>query len=258
MLISRAPAAAATIAALMERELRTTFGASPISVLWAVLESVLAILILTALFYTLVAAPPLGDSFALFYASGVIPLMVVQTTVQKAAVALRAARPMLIFGRVGLFEIALAQICTAFGIQTLAGAVVLLLVCAFTSWSLVGGFGPVFLALSVFALGFGLFSFWLGALFTAWPRVLAMALRPLILISGVFFLIDDIGQPYASWLLANPIAQLIMAFRTGVYGFYAAHEASILFPLIVGFMLGAIGALCLRLSAASILDRNAP
>lgn len=228
------------------------------ALIWAVLEPVLAILILTALFYVIVPAPPLGDSFALFYASGVVPLMALQTVMQKMAIGLRANRTLLAFGRVGVVEVALAQFLSVALVQAVAGWLVIVAICSLTGWSLVGPFAHILTGLAVLCFGAGLFSFWLGALFQSWPRVLAMILRPMVLVSGVFFLINGVGAPFADWLMWNPIVHVIMAFREGVYGFYTAPVASSWIPLLCGLMLACCGALGMRLSQGALLDRVQP
>ena len=59
-----------TIAALMMREMATTYGRSPGGYLWALVEPIGAVAILTLLFSLAFPAPPMGKSFGLFYATG--------------------------------------------------------------------------------------------------------------------------------------------------------------------------------------------
>lgn len=253
----RTPPSLTTITALIERDVVAALGSHPVGAIWAILEPVLAILILTGLFYIIVPAPPLGDSFALFYATGVIPLFAVQTVSQKMAVALRLHRPLLVFGRVGLFEIALSQLTVALAQQLLAGALVLLIVCILSDWAVVGGFALLLISGCIFTSGVGVLSFWLGGVYQIWPRILAMILRPMVLVSGVFFLIDDIGRPYADWLMWNPVAHLIMVFRGAVYGFYTAPGADLMYPVALGVGAGFVGLVGLLASQKDLLDRYA-
>ena len=56
--------------ALIIREMATTYGTSPGGYLWALLEPVAGIALLTFVFTLALDTPPLGQNFAFFYASG--------------------------------------------------------------------------------------------------------------------------------------------------------------------------------------------
>ena len=64
--------------ALVVREMSTRFGRSWGGYLWAIVEPVGGILLLTFIFSLALRKPPLGTNFALFYASGMVPVLPVQ------------------------------------------------------------------------------------------------------------------------------------------------------------------------------------
>ena len=63
------------IVALMLREMATSYGRSPLGYLWALLEPVAGIALLTAIFSSGFRTPPMGNNFAIFYASGLVPFL---------------------------------------------------------------------------------------------------------------------------------------------------------------------------------------
>ena len=82
-----------TIAALILREMTTTYGRSPGGYLWAILEPVAGIALLTAIFAMSFRSPALGDSFPLFYATGMMPFMMFTGIHSKVSQSLSFNRP---------------------------------------------------------------------------------------------------------------------------------------------------------------------
>ena len=78
---------ARAIIALILREMSTTYGRSPGGYLWAILQPVAMIVMLTLAFSVLLRSPSLGTSFLLFYASGFLIMRMFQE------VSLRLAGP---------------------------------------------------------------------------------------------------------------------------------------------------------------------
>ena len=84
---------ARTVAALMLREMATTYGRSPGGYLWAILEPVVGILLLTAIFSIAFHTPPLGVNFPIFYATGLVPFTLYLTVSSKTSLALLFSSP---------------------------------------------------------------------------------------------------------------------------------------------------------------------
>ena len=78
---------------MMLREMVTTYGRSPGGYLWAVLEPVAAIGLLSLVFSLAFRAPSLGGNFPLFYASAYLPYMLFIDINNKLAAAIRFSRP---------------------------------------------------------------------------------------------------------------------------------------------------------------------
>ena len=61
------------VAALMLREMDTRFGRAAGGYLWAIAQPLGAILLLAVAFSLMLRTPPMGTSFMLFYATGIVP-----------------------------------------------------------------------------------------------------------------------------------------------------------------------------------------
>lgn len=212
-----------TTTALMLREMATTFGRSPGGYLWAIVEPVAAIALLSFAFSLAFRAPPLGESFALFYATGYLPYMLFHDVSQKIAMSTRFSRPLLSFGAVGWAEAVSARLF----LNTLTHLVVFCLVFLGTV-SLAQEFAGIDwarvllgLGLAAFlALGVGCLNCFLFLAYPAWERLWGIALRPLFIVSGVLFLMEDAPEDFQNILWFNPLFHITGYLRAAGYTEY--------------------------------------
>ena len=88
---------ARAVMALILREMATTYGRSPGGYLWAIIEPVFGIAILSLVFSALVRAPALGISFPMFYATGMLPFLLYSSVQGKVAGGLTYSRALLAY-----------------------------------------------------------------------------------------------------------------------------------------------------------------
>ncbi|WP_283176232.1 hypothetical protein [Gemmobacter sp. 24YEA27] len=98
------------ILALLIREMITTFGRSRLGYLWAVLEPVGGIVVLTLGFSILFKQPPVGTSFSLFYATGFIPFACYTNSYAQISTALKANRMLLFYPAVTFMDVVFARL----------------------------------------------------------------------------------------------------------------------------------------------------
>lgn len=260
MLMDSSPVSVRTQIALLLREVEVGQNSGTGSLTWAVIEPIIGICLLSVIFMIAFPAPPLGDSFALFYATGLLPLILFQDVTQKLVVALRFSRPLMGFTRIGIGDMILARAVFSLLTQLVAMSLILSslgwLEGSLRALNLLQVFQSI-TALICLSLGAGVFGCWVGSIWPLWPRVWAVFLRPLVFVSGVFFLVDEIGDPFRDWLLWNPLAHVIFSLRSGIYTGYSGDLASLPYVLLAAGLLGFAGLLGLRANLATLVDELA-
>jgi capsular polysaccharide transport system permease protein len=214
------------ITALMMREMVTTYGRSPGGYLWAVLEPVGGIALLTAIFSVGFRSPSIGISFPLFYATGMLPFLFYNDVQMKVAMAVTFSRNLLSYPSVTFVDALVARFLMGAITQLLVGYLVMggILLMFETRASI--DFGQVAAAYgmaSLLALGIGSFNAYLFAIFPIWRRAWSILMRPMFLISCIFFLFDTIPQPMRDWLWWNPIVHIVGMMRAAFYPTYDAY-----------------------------------
>jgi capsular polysaccharide transport system permease protein len=244
--------------ALVLREMSTSYGRSPGGYLWAVLEPVAGIALLTAVFSIGFHAPALGVSFAMFYATGMLPFVLFTDVVGKLGQALNYSKQLLAYPRVTVVDALLARFVLNLMTQLLVSYLVLggILMLLDTRVILDGPvLAQAYALCALLALGVGSFNAYMLVRFPIYQRAWSIAMRPLFLLSCIFYLFDSIPQPWRDWLWYNPLVHVVGLVRRGFYPGYDATYVSV--PYVVGVALGALvlGLLLLRGDHRELLDR---
>lgn len=249
-------AALRTIVALMLREMATTYGRSPGGYVWAVLEPVGGIAILSLAFSMFLHRPALGTNFPLFYATAFLPFTLYAQLSVKLAQAIQFSRPLLAYPAVTFVDALAAR----FALTVLTQAVVFVLVIAGIHLA----FGlratldwpAILLSLAMAAalgLGIGTLNCYLRAVFPLWDTIWSVANRPLFIVSGVFFLIEGLPRPLQGLLWYNPLIHVTAEMRRGFYPTYRATEAAPAYVFAVALLALALGLLLLKRAHRDIL-----
>jgi capsular polysaccharide transport system permease protein len=247
-----------TIGALVLREMSTTYGRTPGGYLWAILEPVGGVALLTIIFSVTFSSPPIGTNFAIFYSTGVIPFMFYNDLTGKISQSLAYSRPLLVYPAVTFIDAIIARLIT----NMLSGLLVAFLV--FMGVELLfdtrtqPDIGQIMLSLAmtiVFALGVGTMNCYLFTAFPLWQKLWGILNRPLFIISCVFFVFDSMSKPFQAWLWYNPLVHIIGQMRHGFYFSYHADYVSPVYVFSVGLLLFTVGlALLLRYHRDLISD----
>lgn len=245
------------IGALMLREMATRHVRTPGGFLWAVLEPVAAVLVLSFALSLVVHAPSLGSSFVVFYASGYLPFLLYATLQGHVQEALGFSRPLLAYPCVSWIDAVLAR----FALNLVVGLVV--------TGAALGGLAlatgavevarpwPMLLALGLAAalgLGLGVMNCLLLGLFPLWGRVWAILSRPLFLVAGVIFVMEDLPQRFQDILWFTPWIHVTGLFRAGLFAGYDPTYVSLPLVLAWAFMPLAAGLALLRRHSHDILQ----
>jgi len=245
------------IVALILREMGTAHGRTAAGYLWAILEPVAGIALLTLVFSLALRSPPLGTSFALFYATGMLPFTSYMSTWNKVATAVTFSRQLLVYPRVTFFDAVVARFLLNAVTQTLVAYIVITGVLLLQDTRAVLDFTSIAAAYAMaLALGFGVgaINCVLFAMVPSWQRVWAITNRPIFFVSCIFYTFEslpDVAQDILWW---NPLVHIIGVMRSGFYPTYTADYASPTYVLVVSGVLAAFGLHFLRRYHKKILN----
>ncbi len=237
------------VMALVLREMTTTYGRSLGGYFWAVAQPVAIIVMLSVAFSILLRAPSLGTSFMYFYAGGILPLRMFQQVVGAVGGSLQFNKALLTYPRVTFMDSIIARAILAIVTQIMVVGVVLGGIYAFEGVREIINFGPIVLAFLMAALlgvGIGTFNTFMITISplygTAWQTVN----RPLLLVSGVFYIYEDLPPPAQDILWWNPLIHLTGLARVGLFSTYSPQYITLTYVALLSVIPFVIGLLLLR------------
>ncbi|MEM1235979.1 MAG: ABC transporter permease [Pseudomonadota bacterium] len=249
---------ARAIVALILREMSSSYGRTPGGYIWALAEPVAGIALLSAVFSAAFQTPALGLSFALFYATGMVPFSMFNGLSQKLTQALNFSRQLLAYPAVTLADALVARLILNLMVELLTAVIVFSGIILLIENRAIVDVAQIALALGLaaaLATGIGVLNCYLVMRFPAWQQVWSILMKPMFVISCVFFLFDTVPQPFRDWLWWNPIVHVIGIMRRGFYAGYTADYASITYVAGIATMAFVIGLAMLKRDARSLLTR---
>ena len=230
-----------SFSALILREMTTTYGRSPGGYIWAILEPVV--------FSFIVRSPGLGNNFMYFFAGGLLPFGLYMTVSSTTAGAVRFSKALLEYPAVSFIDAVLAR----FALNAMTQLLIILLV---MSGIIIGydlnpilHWPSIFLALSMalaLAFGVGVMNCYLISSFPLWERAWAVLSRPLMIISGVMFIPENLSAGLRGLLMLNPLMHITSEMRKGLFSTYDAVHVNSVYVFFISLVLGALGLLLLR------------
>lgn len=244
--------------ALILREMATRYGRSPGGYVWAILEPLGTILILALAMSVIVRVPPLGGSFVLFFATAFLPFLMYQNVSSNVGRCINFSRALLFYPAVTWIDAAAAR----FILTALTDVVVMIIL--FTGMIITTDHRSVLdlitiveaVCLAAFlGLGLGALNCVLFGLFTVWMQVWSILSRPMFLISGTFFLYEDMPASVQQYLWYNPLLHITGLIRRGFYSTYDAAYVSISYVLLIATICLFLGIVLLGRYHRVILNR---
>lgn len=233
-----------TIGALVLREVQTSSSRTTGGFVWAILEPVGGILLLTLIFSAGFRTPPIGSNFAIFYATGVVPFMAYMDISNKVASTIKSSKGLLAYPAVTFMDAILARII----FNTITQLIVASIIFIGTIVAMDTRTDPQIESIAVGFLMYILFSFAIGSLncflfeaFSWWQPVWGILMRPLFLLSCIFFIYDDVPDPYKDWLWWNPLVHIVGQMRHAFYPSYVGDYISYTYVFSVSLCLLALG-----------------
>lgn len=237
------------VSALMLREMSTTYGRSPGGYVWAIMDPVAAVVLLSFGFSLLLRAPSLGTSFLLFYATGYLPFNLYNVVTNATARSIRFSRELLAYPGVTFVDAILARFILNMLTQLVVFMIVIFGIFAIIDTIAVLDFPRILHALvlaAMLGLGLGTLNAFLFEWFPAWMQIWSIISRPLFLASGIFYIFEDLPRAAQDLLWYNPLLHVTGVMRAGFYPSYRAAYASTLFVMAISLVTLALGLMLLR------------
>jgi capsular polysaccharide transport system permease protein len=245
--------------ALMLREARTRYGRQRVGYLWALVEPILHIIVFYFIFQYTLRIIPLGDSLAMFLATGLATYVGFSHVLNRTQGGFASNESLLAYPVVNVIDVflarALLELATwiavtfiilgaliATGLDPLPRSVLIMTAAIFL----------------LFGIGFGV-GMLIGIAAQFAPSIdtlLSVPLRILYFTSGVFFLPDVMPPAVRSVLEWNPVLQGITLFRMGYYGNYESHMFDLKYLVVWSSMSVLAALIAERLTRKALLSRS--
>ena len=233
-----------SIGALVLREMATTYGRSPGGYIWALLEPVGAIAILTIAFSLLLRSPSLGTNFPLFYATGYLPFALYLSVSVKVGQAIRFSRPLLAYPSVTYMDAIFARLILNLLTQVLVFYIVMTGLHMVYDVRTILDLPAILLSLSMataLGLGVGVMNCFLMSILPVWENIWQIVNRPLFILSMVLYIYEDLPSYAQKYLWYNPMGHMTGVMRIGFYPTYDATYVSVTYVFGVALVMIAVG-----------------
>ena len=226
-----------TVLALMLREMATTYGRSAGGYLWAILDPVLGVALLSVLFSMALRHPPIGENFALFYATGYLPFAMFNSLSQKISRSVQFSRPFMTYPCVTFMDMLVARLLLN-GLTDIVVMVIIvvgiMLIYNLPFWVDLGALSLTMGLIILLAAGIGTLNCFIMTSFPVYERVWSIVTRPLFLISGVFYTFDSLPKLAQDVLWYNPLMHVVGMTRQSLYPTYNGDYLSPGYVALIG------------------------
>lgn len=208
------------IVSLIIRETKTRFGAHRLGYLWALIEPAVFVLMFVSVHSAIEATVPFGESVLLFIVPAILFVRVFIGITGRMKDAIRANMALMTYPPVKIVDTILSR----FILEALT--MLFLIITFFLMLNIALGYNVVLFidkfALSVGALlflclGIGAFNATVSILWPAWAQIWSWTGLPLMILSGVFFVPDQLPLEYQKIVFWNPVLHCVEWMRTATY-----------------------------------------
>lgn len=228
------------------RELKTRFGHYRLGYAWALLEPAAHVLVLSAIFEYFLERTMPGIDFPVFFITGIVPWLMFNNMVTRSMSAITANQGLFGYRQVKGADALVARMVLE-GLIHFATLIVLLLIASWVDYRVeVDDPLRVLAALALlYAFGFGcaLIICVVSTLYEETQKFIAMVLRPMYFISGIFFALSAVPSQYRIYLLWNPVLPALELIRDGLFASFETVGGSWEYLSMVS-----VSALCLGLA----------
>lgn len=237
-----------SVAALMLREMATSYGRSPGGYLWAFLEPIAGIALLTFVFSFMIRTPALGSNFPLFYATGLLPFTMYMVVSNQIANAINYSKALLAYPAVTFMDALIARFLLNTLTHLLVMTIIISAIIVYYDLKLILNWPAIFMGVSMaisLAIGVGTLNCYFSSRYALWQRLWGVLSRPMFLLSGVFYIPENLPPRFRELYMLNPMPHFVVEMRRGFYATYDGVYANPLYVYTIALGLGIFGLLFL-------------
>lgn len=243
--------------ALIVREMSTKFGRSWGGYVWAVADPLGGIVLLTIAFSMAFRTPPIGTNFALFYATGIIPLFLFNGISNSVSAAISSNRGLLRYPVVTPLDTVFSKFFLELATMLVVAVLLYSGIVMVYDLNVNLDMRPVlagFALTALVGLGVGTLNCVLIGFFPTWRNIWSILTKPLFIVSGIFFTFESVPREIQAILWYNPLIHSVGAVRSGFYPTYEPFYVSYGYMSIVGLVPFLVGALLMRRHASWLIE----
>jgi capsular polysaccharide transport system permease protein len=225
------------IHAVIIRESRTRYGSSNIGYTWALINPAIELAILVLAFSLIGRTSPIAAPISVFLLTGIVPLFFWRGSVARGATAVSANLGLLSYPQVMPTDVIIARLL----LEAVTSAVVFVML--IIGLNLVVGIPIMFftgdppailavaLALVYFTFGCTFLSSSLARVLPIWPNIWGYMSRPIWLLSGVFFTLEQLPEGARAYMIYNPVAHMVEWTRSAMVPTFESSQYAPIFPM---------------------------
>jgi capsular polysaccharide transport system permease protein len=215
------------VSALVRRETVVHYGESRLGYIWALVGPILylvgLVLIFDLVFHRRV---PLGKSTALFALTGFVPFHLYNKVAMYVTNAVSGNRGLLTLPPITPYDVVWARSIVEANTYLLVAFIMFvgLLLNGITD-AVPSDILIVILACTLcicFSIGVGMINIAIASYFHGWLILFSVLSFPMWLLSGVWYLPEQVPEGMRQWMLYNPIMHMVVLFRMGFYPDYVS------------------------------------
>ena len=246
--------------ALVLREMQTRLGKRRMGAFWILFEPIAHVALMMFIFTVIRSRSVPGMEFPVFFATGVIPFLLMRNIAIRLMDAVSANQALFAYQQIKPFDTFIARVIVEFSLSTCVYILVMAGMAIWLGYD-ISMHDPLrwFVALATGIL----FSFGLGLVLCVIVEVLPdtrtfirLVFLPVYLISGIIFPIWNLPREYLEWILWNPYLHIVSNIRSSVFEHYPyVYGISFTYPMEVGLVTLFLGMALYRLRKQELLAR---
>lgn len=243
--------------ALVMRELAAEDSRASLGFFWLILEPVGALVLMTLVFSLVARTPPLGTNFPLFYVTGLLPFQMYTQINTKSSTAVRFSKPLLGFPAVTAVDAILARCIVSITLNVMIFAVMITILIWSYGLNVIVDYGRLAESLALSALlgvGIGVFNVVPFLASPTYANIWGILNRPMMLLSGVIFLHDEMTPWIQDWLWWNPVVHVVGMMRQAFYPSYSGTYVTATYVIVLSLGALAFGLLMMKRFLNAAMD----